>query len=122
MSDCKQYQKMIQEFDRGHLSYRNEEAFVTHLEECPDCREEFEIYYIIEYGLNDEQINERFDAEDWSFLEKYDFKGLIEKKLQSSYERIEVIKRHELLLKECFISGNLFLLLTMAVFIIVKYL
>ena len=47
MDNCKEIQSMIDSFEHGNLSLKNEEAFTHHILNCDDCREEMEIYYII---------------------------------------------------------------------------
>lgn len=56
MADCKKVQKMIGKFDHGQLDIKQEEFFIQHVESCKDCREEFEIYYIVAYGLSEDEI------------------------------------------------------------------
>ena len=54
MDNCKEIQCRIESFEHGNLSLKNEEAFTNHILNCADCREEMEIYYIISYGLDDD--------------------------------------------------------------------
>ena len=93
MRDCKKYQSMIKDFDRGRLACSDEEEFVNHIEQCNDCKEEFEIYYIVEYGLNDDMDNIPIKKEYRELLEKYDFKGLIGAKIKDSRNNIEAVKK-----------------------------
>ena len=46
MNACKNYQKMIKDYDEGRLSLKQEEKFINHIIHCNDCKEELEIYYI----------------------------------------------------------------------------
>ena len=57
MADCKKVQKMIGKFDHGQLDIKQEEFFIQHVESCKDCREEFEIYYIVAYGLSEIRLS-----------------------------------------------------------------
>lgn len=88
--DCKHYQKLIKAFDKHRLPMKEQENFVTHMLSCEDCQEELEIYYIIEYGLNDDdEIN--YENEDYkNLIETYDFKSFVDKKLKNS--EAEVLK------------------------------
>ena len=52
MDNCKEIQSMIDSFEHGNLSLKNEEAFTHHILNCDDCREEMEIYYIILFNKN----------------------------------------------------------------------
>ena len=56
MDNCKEIQNMIDSFEHGNLSLKNEEVFTHHILNCNDCREEMEIYYIILYGLDDDNV------------------------------------------------------------------
>lgn len=91
MVDCKEIQKMMVAFHNRELSIEEEELFLTHIEQCSDCREELEIYYIIEYGLEDDaQMPE--DEEEIGYIERFDFKGLVELKITESSKRVDNYK------------------------------
>ena len=49
--DCKQIQNMIIPYIRNELNNNDIEDFLEHIQTCKTCREELEIYYIIEHGL-----------------------------------------------------------------------
>lgn len=51
MNACKNYQKMIKDYDEGRLSLKQEEKFINHIIHCNDCKEELEIYYIVSSGI-----------------------------------------------------------------------
>ena len=57
MDNCKQIQKMIKDYDKGNLSLKQEEQFIQHILNCEDCKEELEIYYIVSYGLDEDNIS-----------------------------------------------------------------
>lgn len=121
MRDCKKYQSMIKDFDLGRLSCNDEEEFVNHIENCNDCKEEFEIYYIIEYGLDDMSVDRPIKKEYKELLDKYDFKGLIDKKIKDSRINIATIKKHNKNVMFCFGASNVFILLTFISYIIIKF-
>lgn len=121
MRDCKKYQSMIKDFDRGRLACSDEEEFVNHIEQCNDCKEEFEIYYIVEYGLNDDMDNIPIKKEYRELLEKYDFKGLIGAKIKDSRNNIEAVKKHNRNVVFCFWTSELFILLTLVSYIIIRF-
>ncbi len=50
--DCRHTQAMIMPYIRNELSNSDLEAFLEHIDGCALCKEELEIYYIIEMGLN----------------------------------------------------------------------
>ena len=112
---------MIKDFDLGRLSCNDEEEFVNHIENCNDCKEEFEIYYIIEYGLDDMAVDRLIKKEYKELLDKYDFKGLIDKKIKDSRINIATIKKHNKNVMFCFGASNVFILLTFISYIIIKF-
>ena len=92
MADCKKVQKMIGKFDHGQLDIKQEEFFIQHVESCKDCREEFEIYYIVAYGLSEDENTAVVAKCYQKLVEQYDFKGLVELKLKNSRAKIEIVE------------------------------
>lgn len=121
MQDCKDIQQMIVPFASGRLSLKNEENFVRHLAGCADCREEFEIYYIIAYGLSDEEEEAAIQPEYRALLERYDFKGLVDLKLKNSVRKTEKIRRINKISTACWCFTNLCMLLTVLFLMIIRY-
>ena len=54
---CKEAAKMVVPYINGQLCDKDLRRFVSHIKECPDCREELETYYIVYKGLM--QLDER---------------------------------------------------------------
>ena len=54
---CKEAEKMVMLYIEGQLCDEELRSFVSHVKECPDCREELETYYIVYKGLR--QLDER---------------------------------------------------------------
>lgn len=48
---CKEAAKLVIPYIEGQLCDDELRRFVTHIKECPDCREELETYYIVYKGL-----------------------------------------------------------------------
>ena len=48
--DCKEVQKLFIPFIDNTLEVKYLDAFLQHLEECQDCREEYDIYYTLIMG------------------------------------------------------------------------
>ncbi|MBO5159657.1 MAG: zf-HC2 domain-containing protein [Lachnospiraceae bacterium] len=48
---CKEAAKMVVPYIEGRLGNKELRRFVNHIEECKDCREELETYYIVYKGL-----------------------------------------------------------------------
>lgn len=121
MANCKKIQKMIAAFDHGQLGIKEEALFLEHLESCQDCREEFEIYYIVAYGLSEEEENYTMDKRDRELLECYDFKGLVEQKLKNSRIKLEKLYAWKHFLKICWGAANLCVLLTLILLFVIRY-
>ena len=53
MNACKNYQKMIKDYDEGRLSLKQEEKFINHIIHCNDC------HYDVKYNsfMDDFNIN-----------------------------------------------------------------
>ena len=45
--DCKEIQKMIPRFIQEDLENREIQAFVEHISQCEECREELDIQYLV---------------------------------------------------------------------------
>lgn len=54
---CKEVEKMVIPYIEGNLCDLDLRRFVRHVNECPDCREELETYYIVYKGLK--QLDEK---------------------------------------------------------------
>ncbi len=48
--DCKEAQKLITDYLNDELDAKTAESFLTHIEECPECKEELCIQYLVEEG------------------------------------------------------------------------
>ena len=74
---CKIIEKRIQQYLNNELSPYEMQVFLDHIKECPDCKEELTIRYMISEGLmKAEQNNE------------YDLLHGLEDKMASSYKKI----------------------------------
>lgn len=121
MINCKKIQKMIDAFDHNQLSVKEEELFLEHLESCDDCKEEFEIHYIIAYGLEEEEEIRVVDQQYQELLDRYDFKGLVELKLKNGRIKLEKLYAWNRFLKICWFIANLCVLLSLILLIIIRY-
>ncbi len=120
MSDCKYFQNLIHAFENDELPLKSRELFVEHLDKCKDCREEFEIYYLIEYGLNDTTINSN-NIKYKSYMDVLDFKGVVERKLNDATQDIKDIKSMNNFMNLCLFSVEIIMILTIAVIIIILF-
>lgn len=106
--DCKHIQKLIGAFDKNQLSLKEEELFVNHMMECKECQEELEIYYIVEYGLADDDAKLDYGIEAYKkLIESYDFKQLVDKKLKDSKQSIIKHKKTQHYIKVAFVISEL---------------
>lgn len=51
MMDCKEVQKNITAFLDEELTGKTAEKFLNHIEECPECKEELSIQYLVKEGM-----------------------------------------------------------------------
>ncbi|MDE6318231.1 MAG: zf-HC2 domain-containing protein, partial [Lachnospiraceae bacterium] len=49
--NCKEAEKMIPSFLNGELDGYDLAEFVEHIEECPECKEELSIQFLVAEGL-----------------------------------------------------------------------
>jgi len=61
--NCKQVAKRIPAFLQDELQMRELEAFLEHVEKCPECREELTIQFLVTEGLARLERGEDFDIE-----------------------------------------------------------
>ena len=61
--DCKQFNSLIQDFLHDRLDEMRLSEFLTHIEECEDCRDELRIQYLIYEGLERLEAGATFDVD-----------------------------------------------------------
>lgn len=49
--NCKEFEKMIPDFIANRLEYKELKAFVAHVEECEECKEELTIQFLVAEGM-----------------------------------------------------------------------
>ena len=57
--ECQEFRKSIPEFVDMSLRYDKMAQCLSHVKGCPSCRDELEIYFIVEQGIKD---NKAFDG------------------------------------------------------------
>lgn len=121
MNVCKNYQKMIKDYDEGRLSLKQEEKFIDHIIHCEDCKEELEIYYIVSYGLDENYDESRLPEDIKSCIDSYDFKTLVDLKLKKSIEQCRMTRQwnHNIRMMHIFI--NVLMILMLLVCIIIRF-
>lgn len=117
--NCKDFRKMIDDFDKNKLDIDLMSDFVEHVSECDDCQEEYEIYLIMKYAIaEDERIDREIadkSPEEQNIINSYDFKSLVRYRIKMAGNRLDRIKRNEYYNK-CLFAIAEFSVILMAVF------
>ena len=61
LKSCKEIQSLIPGYLAGELTVHQARDFTRHLKKCRDCREEIEISYLLDRGLNKVENGETID-------------------------------------------------------------
>lgn len=72
--NCKEAQRLLVPYINGELRGKEEDEFVSHIRQCPECYEELEVYETVLVGIR------QLDGED----EEIDYRTLVEDSLESS--------------------------------------
>ncbi|MEG0812745.1 MAG: zf-HC2 domain-containing protein [Clostridium sp.] len=75
---CQEAERMVTPYINDELTGDEIETFLNHLEECKDCQEELEIYFMVDVGLK------QLDHGSGTF----DIAGSLERKIEESYGRV----------------------------------
>jgi hypothetical protein len=121
MYKCKDYQTWIKQYDRYELSLKQEESFVKHINSCPDCREELEIYYIYTYGINEDDNDDAIILPQYKkYFESYDFTGLVDRRLKDSEHNCNMEHRwnRASIIRFIYVNACMALLMIMLIFIL----
>lgn len=87
MLTCKQTEKMVMAFIDFKLDERELEQFLNHVEGCPSCKEELEIYYTVSSGLK--QLDSGTGA--------YDIAGALEDTLNLAWTRVRAVRLRKII-------------------------
>lgn len=82
--NCLEAQGMIMKYINDELSGPQLENFLNHIDNCPDCREELEIYYILTKGMK--QLDD-------DYVTTYNFHDAFEKDLEKSKKDMDISSR-----------------------------
>ena len=121
MDTCKEIQSRIASFEHGNLSLKDEEAFTNHILKCADCREEMELYYIISYGLDDDNEKEIKNCRYSEYLDAFDFTGLVEQKLKDSEDKCLFLRQWTHFTRVRYIFVSTVMILTALLLVIIKF-
>lgn len=87
MLSCKETEKMVLPYINYQLDETDLEAFLNHIESCPSCREELEIYYMATFGLRQLDSGTGF----------YDITGALEESLDTSWLKVRTVKLRKII-------------------------
>ncbi len=62
---CLEFQQQISDFLDKRLTIDQMRSFVEHADECPECREELELRYMIQVGVLEQNRDESGDGYDY---------------------------------------------------------
>ena len=78
---CREAERLVMPYINGSITDEELKAFVEHIDHCPDCREELEIYFTVDVGIR--QLDEESGT--------YNIKGALENALDVSRQRIHTL-------------------------------
>ena len=79
---CKEAESLVMPYIKNELTDEELFEFLEHIEHCPECREELEIYFTVDVGIR------RLDSETGN----YNIKGALETAIEQSRERLEAVR------------------------------
>lgn len=79
---CKEAESLVMPYIKDDLTDEELQEFLEHIETCPNCREELEIYFTVDVGIR------QLDSETGN----YNIKGALEAALEQSKERLQAIR------------------------------
>lgn len=80
--DCREAQKLVMPYIQDELTDRELEDFLEHIETCPACQEELEIYFMVSLGLK--QLDEGTGS--------FNMKQEMAEALENSYRRVSFVR------------------------------
>ena len=79
---CKEAESLVMPYIKNELTDEELFEFLEHIEHCPECREELEIYFTVDVGIR------QLDSETGN----YNIKGALETEIEQSRERLEAVR------------------------------
>lgn len=108
--ECQEFRKSIPEFVDMSLRYDKMAQCLSHVKGCPSCRDELEIYFIVERGIKD---NEAFDG-------PFVLKNIVNECFAKAQHKINIGRRHRRMAE--IIRIFIYIVLFVAVIALVTYL
>lgn len=62
-TECKDFEKLIPEFIAKKMDYPTLKRFYEHVQHCPDCREELDIQFLVQEGMQRLEEGSAFDLQ-----------------------------------------------------------
>ena len=79
---CKEAESLVMPYIKNERTDEELFEFLVHIEHCPECREELEIYFTVDVGIR------QLDSETGN----YNIKGALETAIEQSRERLEAVR------------------------------
>ena len=79
---CKEAESLVMPYIKNELTDEELFEFLEHIEHCPECREELEIYFTVDVGIR------QLDSETGN----YNINGALETAIEQSRERLEAVR------------------------------
>lgn len=79
---CKEAESLVMPYIKNELTDEELFEFLEHIEHCPECREELEIYFTVDVVIR------QLDSETGN----YNIKGALETAIEQSRERLEAVR------------------------------
>lgn len=96
--NCNDFIKIMPKFIDESMDETDYDEFVTHVKECPECKDELEIHYMIQVGL------ERIENDSGK---SFDIPKELENQLIRYEERADILFRREVYKKVIFYIANI---------------
>lgn len=104
--DCRQTRKLITPFIEDKLKERELKDFIDHIGQCPECKEELSIQFLVTEGLSQLEESSSFDIQ-----------GRLEEKLKKGRRSFLAGKRMIWLMYLCEIAAILAVTIMVAILI-----
>ena len=93
---CREAEKLVQPYIDGKLGDRECADFIAHVRPCPNCYEELETYYTIDYALrNMDDTAER----------SFDMKKVVDEDLREMEKRIRINRLRSIVIGVALLFG-----------------
>lgn len=95
---CEEFVKLIPDFTDNSLEECYYDGFIKHAKDCPDCRDELEIHYMIRVGL------ERIENDS---TKSFDIRSELQNQLLQYENRADLIFKHNVYRQITFIIAEI---------------